>query len=546
MKECLPKPPETFGAAGVPLGDQFGLRGLESPTRRTVLAGALKVLSLGLKIGANLLIIRLSLEYLGKETYGLWIILQNTAMYLALCSEIGQGQTIMNFVGEAFARDDRRQANEVMTTSFCLYALLASLIWVAMVAVVGTQPVDLWLIRDLPPHLIRLFRPYLIIFGTLSLLWVPLVTFPATLSGLRELHLRQAFETAYPVVMLAATASVLVLGGKLLGLLLVTGLVPLMMIPNLYLIIRRRHPFLQLSRSYWNPSLMWPLFTNSLFFFLIALMLLWQRTAGNLLTGKYASLTLVAPMFALLTILRVFGWSLADIVSRVLLPYVIMFEAQGQRARVIFFAGLSSKVTFAVALFMGALIWLLAEPGLRLWLGPGLFLGYAPLAFLIGSFLIDVLFLPTSNFLLALNRHRALALALLSYGLLSLALSVAGARLMPHDPIYGLTLGFFLASVVGQLFLMPIINLRGLRISAAIYLGDFVAKPLTLALLTTLSLIFLGLPGIKEPWLYLGLLTIFLTLTVGSWFLVFNEDERGWLAELGGKLVNMTQFTGPK
>ena len=60
----------------------------ESSARRAVSASVVATLTLGLKIGGNFIIIPLALKYLGREQYGMWIILQSVATYLSM-SEIG-------------------------------------------------------------------------------------------------------------------------------------------------------------------------------------------------------------------------------------------------------------------------------------------------------------------------------------------------------------------------------------------------------------------------------------------------------------------------
>lgn len=500
----------------------------ESPFRRTVGATLLSALNLLLKIGSNVIILPLSLKYLGREEYGLWIILQSVASYLML-SELGLGQTLMNLQGVAFARRDHDQVSRLLTTGFGLYWLLITPVWILSVIVITTQPVEVWLLKDIPSQWAAVFKWYLLVAATLALARVPATAFPATLLGLRELTLRQILDGVQTVFLVIGTALTLALHGKLLALILVTnlGLISITLLG--YPLARWRHPAVRLASRFWTPSWLKLLFSNSSFFFLYGLGLLFQRLAGNLLAGKFGSLAQVPKMFVLLTLFRVVGWSLADIVSRTLQPYIILFSAQGRREKVLFLAKLCTKCTFALGVVFTVLIWVFADVGLEWWLGPEMFLGYGPLGYLAGAFLIDILFLPTSNFMIALNRQRLLSLSMAGYALLSFALGVVGAKWwMPADPLYGLCVGFFAASV-GQALVLPWITHQWLQIGWRCYTNDLLLKPGVLAIGGVLIAVLDWVGGTRVWHGGLGALGGLVCLPLATWFFILEEEERRWL-----------------
>src|SRR5215472_1694929 len=396
-----------------------GLAAGESAVHRTLGATFLSALNLILKVGSNLVLLSLTLKYLGREQYGIWILLQSFATYLAL-TEMGIGQTVCNFQNVALARSDHDDVNRILTTTFWLYCLIAASVWILFVILMVSQPVESWLLKAPSSAAANHFRFYLFLAGTLALARVPLTVFPVTLMGLRQTVLRQVVDTTWVLALLAGTVVTLVIGGKLLALLLVTNLVAMAPWLLAYPLARSRHAELEMSSRYWTPKYLLPIFSNSIFFFLYGLGLLFQRIGGNLLAGKFAPLSQIPSFLVLLTLFRIVGWALADIVSQSVHPYIILLNARGEKDRVVMFASLCTKVTFAVAAVYTGLIWLFADTGIHAWLGPGMFLGYMPLACLAGSFLIEVLFLSTSNFMRALNQHRALSLTMATYAGLSL------------------------------------------------------------------------------------------------------------------------------
>lgn len=516
--------PETVGGGTATLPTK------ESPVHRTFAAWTLSLVSLGIKIGGNVVIIPLALHFLGRQDYGLWIILQSVGTYLAL-SDLGIGQTVLNFQNVAHAKGNHKEVNRVLTTVFGLHWIIIAVVWACAAYVFLTQPVEKWFLKDASGSDAVLFKEYMALAGTLALLRVPLNVFSATLLGLRELTLRQFFEVAVAISVPLATILTLVAGGKVLALIWVTNVV-LIALPFLaYSWGQSRHSYLHLARKFWTPSLVWPLLSNSVFFFLYGLGLLFQRLVGSVLAGKFVGLAAVPAFFVLFTLFRIVGWTLADTISQTMQPYIIMFGVQGRRDRVEFFAQLSTKFTFAAAVIYCTLIWLFADVGVRIWVGRDMFLGYGPLALLAGSFLLDVLFLSTNNFMRGLNRHRRLSMVMAVYAMLSCVLGIAGVKWwMPENPTLGLCWGLFAASVLGQALPLPWIAHAWLGDTWRRYAEHFLARPAFLA--ACAAVISLGFSAVQTSpnwtrgvW---GLLTV-VVLPLLAWFVVFNEPERNWI-----------------
>jgi hypothetical protein len=239
----------------------------------------------------------------------------------------------------------------------------------------------------------------------------------------------------------------------------------------------------------------------------------------------------------MLTLFRIVGWSLAEIVSQSLQPYVILFEARGERDRVIFLAAICTKITFALAVVYAALVWLFADIGSRAWLGHGMFLGYGPVACLGGAFLIDVLFLATNNFMRALNEHRALSITMGGYAALSLFLGVAGAAWWePARPLYGLCLGLFAASLLGQLIPLPLVARRWLRISWRVYISRFLAPPsfMAVCVLVFAAAFHQATAGLATT---LGAGACLTLVVLGSFLATLDQGERAWMTRAANRLL---------
>ncbi|MFZ0819293.1 MAG: hypothetical protein WAM91_04435 [Candidatus Acidiferrales bacterium] len=508
--------------------ETVGRRSVESPVHRTIGAGALSVFNLGLKIVSNFILILVALKFLGREEYGLWILLQSLATYLAL-SELGISQTVCNFQNVAFARGDYKQVGRILVSTFWLYCLIVAIAAILFSGVVLTQPVNVWFLKDPGSVSAPKFAMYLFLAGTFALLRVPLTVFPVTLVGLREVALRQVLETVSAISLLVFTLGALIAGGKILALILATNLAYMLAQVLGYALTRTRHPEVRFSLSLLDKSLMGPIFGNSIFFFLYGLGLLFQRLAGTLIGGKYGALGDVPALFVLLTLFRIVGWSLAEIPSQTLQPYVILFSTRGEHDRVVFLARLCTKLTFAIGAAYVAGVWIFADMGIRAWLGPGMFLGYGPLICLGVSFLIDILFLSTNNFMRGLNEHRKLSIVMAGYALLSFTFGVAGAKWwMPNQPLYGLCVGLLVASVLGQALTLPWIAKAWLRVDWQAYGGSFLFRP-------GLSIVFVILAALFAErshgwWRSAGFILVLLgSFSFMSWRFVLDLGERSWL-----------------
>ena len=287
---------------------------------------------------------------------------------------------------------------------------------------------------------------------------------------------------------------------------------------------------------------------DSAFFFLSSIALIVQRSAGNLLVARSGRLNEVPLVFAAIMLVRVLGWSLADSVSRVMQPYIIMMWGRQQRDRVRFLAALSTKITFAVAVVFGAGVWLFGRDAMEWWLGRGRFLDSQVLGVLAAAFVADMLFLSGTNFLWVIGRHRRLSVAIGSYAVLSVAFGALGMHLSPGAPVLGMATGFAAASLAGQVLPMPFVITRGFEIRPREYAWNWLLQPLIPCACALALLAFGWLAGVQGTGqrLLLGLAVV-LTVALAGWTIMLGGAERDWLRRIvshaGGAAEGMTPST---
>jgi O-antigen/teichoic acid export membrane protein len=499
----------------------------ESPRQRTLASSFILVCTLATKALTNLILVRMALNSLSPESFRLWVVLQSLAAYLSL-SEIGLGQTTMNYQGTHYATGNFKKINEVLNTAVVLYLFLISGMFLLTAGISFELPLARWLLNAPSANAIKDFPFLFFLFGMLSLLPIPTTVIGATLSGLRDHPIRQAYELFLPVATVLGVALALWTGKGLMALILIPPLLQLVWGIGSYFVLKFRHAPVQLRiLGHFSPTLARSLLSNSAFFFLISFATVMNRSVGNLLTSRFGTTAEVAQVFGLFTLFRVLGWSVVDIVSKVLQPYIILFAQQANHSRILFFAKISSRVSWTLSLAFATLLFIFGKFILGAWLGVAPFVGSTVLGLIALTFLIDVFFLPFFNILVALNHHRGMSFVLIGNALLSVVFGRLGVYLKPEHTILGVFIGFLAASLLTQVIFMPFIITRGLKITLAEFYQRLVARSFLSLAGAILPLFFLrDLALVPSLLLFLAILV---WLAVSLWWILFDQDDRNFL-----------------
>ena len=130
-----------FGASARSFGSILRLRPFETTTpegrskeryRRAALTTVVSIIARGLGIFTGLAWIRLSLSYLGKERYGLWMAVNSIVGWASL-ADLGLARGLQNHLSAANGKDDRELAGRYVSTGLAALTTLA--LGVALLAV---------------------------------------------------------------------------------------------------------------------------------------------------------------------------------------------------------------------------------------------------------------------------------------------------------------------------------------------------------------------------------------------------------------------------
>jgi len=124
------------------------LRGFDTSTpegrsneryRRAALTTATAMVARGLGIFTGLAWVRLSLSYLGKERYGLWMAIGSIVTWANL-ADLGLARGMQNHLSEANGRDDRELASRYVATGLVSLTLLALALAVVVAPLIFVVP----------------------------------------------------------------------------------------------------------------------------------------------------------------------------------------------------------------------------------------------------------------------------------------------------------------------------------------------------------------------------------------------------------------------
>jgi O-antigen/teichoic acid export membrane protein len=164
----------------------------------------------------NAVMLPLTVRYLGKLEYGVWVTVSTSVMMFGLL-DLGIANTLTNFISEAFAEDDREKAQAYFATAFWLT--------IAVVLVLGSALGLAWrainwggLLHLTDPVHITHARLCIAIAIAFFLIGLPLNLVNRAISGYQQVHVTNYFAALNSVLGMAAIFAAMLLHGNIVGL----------------------------------------------------------------------------------------------------------------------------------------------------------------------------------------------------------------------------------------------------------------------------------------------------------------------------------------
>ncbi len=169
--------------------------------RRASWTTVTSLLAKGLGAVSSLVSVPLTVGYLGKEQYGLWMAIGSLLTWATL-ADFGMARGLQNHLSEAYGREDHEQAGRLMSTAFFALLFLAILLGILFIPALYLVP---WasILHITEPALLAELRPALGAVMAVFLLQFPLSVVGQAYAAYQRGHVGNLFGIASSVLSLA-------------------------------------------------------------------------------------------------------------------------------------------------------------------------------------------------------------------------------------------------------------------------------------------------------------------------------------------------------
>ena len=302
---------------------------------------------------------------LGKEGYGIWILVGSIAVYFDIL-EFGFGAATIKQVAHYAALDDERALRKVVSTSFWILSVLGCLALAVGCVLAALFPT----IFGVSPEL-QGAAALLVVLVTVNLaVSIPSDTFGGVLFGLQRYDLINLTLIAVAVLQAGAWAVTIAVGGGLVALGAVTMVIGLAGQLARYLLARRLVPGLSPSPRFFERRMTRSLASLSVWYSVVDLSALVIVRLDPLVVGLVISVQ-AAGVFAVGQKLTLVIEQLVHATTKVFFPHSSELAALGDRTGLRSALVLGSRLSLAVAAPLSLAVAFFAGPLIEGWVGDG-------------------------------------------------------------------------------------------------------------------------------------------------------------------------------
>lgn len=369
---------------------------------------------------AGFLLTAYLIQRLGAPAFGAWVVIMSVLAYSSIL-DFGVGLTVMRFVAEVAHHPDRREANRVVSTAVAVFTGVGLVVLVAGLALAPLLADVVGIAAHERGDFVTAFR----ISAVALALTFPSAVWTAVLQGLQDFGRLNMWIVGQSLAVMGGQIAAVSAGYGIVALALVGAAGNVVLLLGKRWTARRRGIRASLRRR--DAATLRRIVSVSSWVFLLNVSGRLILDTDVLLIGVVLGTAAVAAYQVALgpaTAVR----RAADQFNSVSLTAAASLKAQDERARL---RHLLSEATRAVACVFLPCIALLAAWGdelLRLWVGPEFTSSYATLVVLTTGVLAIAVQGTAGQVLLALERHRLMALVAGAEALCNLGLSIVLAQ----------------------------------------------------------------------------------------------------------------------
>lgn len=421
------------------------------------------------------------LHHLGDDAFGLWVLVFSLTGYYGLF-DFGIRSSIVRYVAQFRARDEREPLNRYINTSLCTYGGIGLLLLVVTLA--ASFYVDS--IFRIPPALQWSARILFLVVGTAVAIGFPLTVFAGVLEGLQKFHWLSLTQTGYNLLRALLIVLALGRGGGLLAIALISMTLNLCTYAIYFGVVQKelavRYAIRYVDRESFRKMVSYSSIT-----FVAAIASQLRFYSDATVIGIYIGSAAIT-YFSIGSKLVSYSANVTQSMSQIFTPMSSEFNAMGdmERLRRILVMGNSACALIVFPLAVTLII--LGKSLIQVWVGAKyVSIAYTVLVLLIVSDSSQMAQSASTKILYGMARHRTVAFVWLAEGVVNLILSIV---LLRRYGVVGVAIGTAIPQLCTNLFFLPqhLCRVLGIRLRTFLSQAYFVPVLLSLPLIAEMLL----------------------------------------------------------
>ncbi|MBT9175324.1 MAG: putative membrane protein EpsK [candidate division WS2 bacterium] len=489
-------------------------------TKRIVAGTAVSYFNTSVSMLSNLILIPMYLHYLGKEQYGLWLVVLSIVSYLGL-SNLGIAQSVSNFVASANAKRDYDGIRAIVATGFWLYVIIVFIAIILVPVAVLLAPLEKLI--KVSSSLKNVFTPVLMISSIFFLLQLPLTIFRVTLRSLNLIYKEQFFGIMFTVMQFVGVLVILLFGIGIIGLSVVYGAVGVLSGLILFTYLRSIVPGISVSRKFVNKKLAKELMTPGIYFFILQLSggLIWGT--DNIIISAVLGTAAVAP-YAVAFKFFMMSSGIVSVITSNMLPTITSTYALNNKQHLSDIYTNALRLCFGLG-FLALFLLISIGPDLMIkWIGIDNYVGNPTFYLFIGLIFVQILLFPSDSILIGTKQHRGYAIMAVFEGIINLLLSLWWIHIWG---VAGVAAATLIARLATNGWFMFYRTYTITEVGMKAFLTKII-KPFILPILGTLIMIYILnlMPFLGWYKIILNITSICFIFTSLFYFLSMSRDKR--------------------
>jgi len=406
-----------------------------------------RYLAIAVEALLGFVVLPFNIAHLGQSAYGLWMLTASVTTYFSVL-DLGYGGALVKFVAQYRARRDVRGLNEILSTTFVVFATFGAVTYLVAIVIA----VYMGRLFQLTPEQIHTGRIVMLIISLNVAVGTAVSVFGGVINGFQRYDLNNLVGTVASVITAVVNVAMLLAGYGLVELVAATTIVRLLS----YVVYRanayRVFPALEIRVGSFRRERLREVTSLSVYMLLIDWANKLNYSIDALVIGAFLNTSAVA--------IWVVGQRLAEVVQRltnqlndVLFPTVVDNDTADRMHRLQAILIQGTRLSLATVVPMGGAMMLMASPLIRAWVGPGFAGSVVVMQLLSLTVIVRIGTATASTLLKGAGEHRLVAFANVAAAIVNVAVSIAIVKPLG---LIGVAIGTLVpVSVASSLVLFP-------------------------------------------------------------------------------------------